>query len=212
MALELKISVLSYDKKNHIVTLSDDTQDYDPGGNPGGYGPPNPERLDCALVVSVVRYYNGLEEVQWVDPLTDTELTFKFKSDGVYSLYLCCLEYEPGVYDVNDMSLGRVFYSVLDDQVYEVIDLGNGVNGLKKTNDVVNNSLSVSDALIYNVSSYLENKKISFLIEDIKSCEKKLSDTYYDVVKSLEGADCHFKEGCYNEAEGVFLFSTKIKK
>jgi hypothetical protein len=161
MALQLKISIPSFDPATHTATINDDTGVYNAGSNPGGYGAPNPERNTLALVISTVRYNSEVEDVQWSDPLTDSVFSNTFISNGVYAVYLCAIEFEAGAYDPTVMATGRVFYSVVDDKVYKVIET-DGVKTAEETKDVVDNSLHVSAPTYYLVVSYAEEKARGF--------------------------------------------------
>jgi hypothetical protein len=212
MALELKISESSYDRVTNTVTLNDDTGIYNVTTNPGGFGTPNPERNTLALVVSAVRIYNQVEVVKWNDPINDTSFDYDFISDGVYDIYLCALPFEAGAFDPNLLATDYVFYSVLDNAVYKVVENTDGTKEVNETNDVVSNSSHISSALKYMVKSYNEKKRIALFCEDINSCTEDLSVEYKDLSKSLEAAECYFHETFYLQSDNTFVYMTKIDK
>ena len=211
MALELKISEDSYIKDTHIATFNDDTGVYNVATNIGGYGAPNPDRAGLALVVSTVRVSGQMEVVKWSDPISDTSFDYDFFSDGVHDVYLCSIPFEAGAYDVTLMSEGFVFYSVLDDKIYKVVDK-EGIKSVEETNDVVSNSLDVSLALKYKVQSHAETKRINIFCEDVKSCDEKLTETYKDVLKSIDAAECYFEEGFYLQSDKTLSYLCNISK
>lgn len=211
MALLLKISESSYDRSTHTATFSDDTGVYNVTTNPGGYGSPNPDRNTLALVVSAVRVYNQAEIVKWDDPINDSTFDYLFEADGVYDVYLCAIPFEAGAYDPTLMAIDYVFYSVLDDAVYKVVDR-NGTNVVEETNDVVANSSHVSAVLKYKVQSRTEQRRIDMFCEDICSCEETTTTVYADLVKALEAAECYFEETFYLQSDNTFVYLTKIGK
>lgn len=220
MALSLKISVQSYDRGNHIITMSDDTGVYNVTTNPTGYGAPNEERANLPLILSV-KQKDSTERIQWGNPITDTSLTFDFLNDGVYNIYLCAIEFEAGAYDPTLMSLGRVFYSVLDDKVYKVVQ-GSSTYIVEETCDVYDNSLyrttiiEEQDNVLYGsnylVTSYAEQKKREFWAEEMGSCFTCLSREYIDLVKCIELAECYFSNILFKKSNQVIVFAKKILK
>lgn len=217
MALELKISEsAAYDRENHVATFSDDTGVYAGGTNEGGYGSPNPERSEFALVVSSIRINNKLETVKiGANPLTDALFNFDFINDQVSDIYLCAIPFESNPIDIQSFPDGYVFYYVDENEIYKVIDR-EGTKVIETTSDVVNNSLHLSAPLKYQVSSYSEKKKRDFYCDEIISCEMNsewdLSEEYKDLNKSLDAAKCYFEEGYYLQADNTYLFMNKIEK
>lgn len=212
MALELKISESSFDRSTDTATFNDDTGIYNVTTNPGGYETPNPSRNTLALVVSAVRIYNQAEIVKWDDPINDSTFDYFFEADGVYDIYLCALPFEAGAFDPNVLATDYVFYSVLDDEVYKVVERDDGSKYVEETNDVVANASHVSAPLKYKVQSYAEKKRISIFCEDISSCSEKLSEEYKDVLKFIEAAECYFEEGFYLQSDNTLLYLCKISK
>jgi hypothetical protein len=212
MALQLQISEDSYDRGTHTITINDDTGVYNAGTNPGGYGAPNPERVDLALVISTVRRVSRVEDVQWSDPLTDTQFDNTFISNGVFEIRLCALEFEPGAFDATLMPEGRVFYSVQDDQVYKVVVV-NEVQTAVSTTDVYQNALHKSAPLLELVTSRAEEKaRDTFWCKEMGFCFKCMSREYTDLRKVIEAAECYFEEQQYRQADQVMDFSEKIIK
>jgi hypothetical protein len=212
MALELKISESSFDRSTDTATFNDDTGVYNATTNPGGYDSPNPSRNTLALVVSAVRIYNQAEIVKWDDPINDSSFDYEFTSDGVHDIYLCALPFEAGAFDPNALATDYVFYSVLDNEVYKVIEREDGSKYVEETNDVVANASHVSSALKYKVQSFAEKKKISLHCGDVNSCSKESYEVYKDVLKSIEAAECYFEEGFYLQSDNTLLYLCKINK
>lgn len=213
MALELKIVVSGYDNPSHTLTIDDTTGAYSSPTNIGGYGSPNPERNTLALVVSSTRVNTNQELVKWSDPLTDTSFDFDYLGDGVSDIYLCALPFEAGAFDPTLMTLGYVFYSVVDDKVYKVVFDTDGVTQIvEETNDVVGNSLYTSEVLKYLVKSYAEEKRITLWCEYIQACSKKLPEEYVDLLKTIEASECYFEDAYYTEADNAIAFTVQIDK
>ena len=213
MALQLKITVTGFNRATHILSLDDTTGVYNNPANLGGYGAPNPERNEFALVISSIRVMNDLEDVQFgADPLTDASFTFEVAVDQVSNIRLCAIPFESTPLDIQALALGYVFYHVNDDLVYKVVDAGNGIKELVTTTDVFANALHSSVALPYLVKSYAENRRIDFWCEEVVSCSGIPSQEYIDNLKVLEAMECHFDELFYLKADQVALFSGKISK
>lgn len=210
MSLLLKIEEQSFDRINHVLTANDITGLFNVTTNPGGYGVPNPDRSSLAFVLSSTRV-NGNEEVQWSDPLTDTAFDFTYISDGVYDVRLVAVEFEAGAFDPNIMTLGRVFYSVVDDRLYKVVQDGSGQT-VENTNDAVANSLHVSLVFNFLVSSFSETKAIDIFCEAFNggSCVG-LREEYNDLNRVLDAIGCYFEEGYFERADNLFALAEKIK-
>lgn len=114
MALELRIH------KNSITTtglliIKDVTGDYDSSANPGGYGTPNPDRDDIALLLrSFNNRYNGGTYVTSVpvvatpddsDPLESTTWEVAIDKQGWYKivLYGCRILDEAVLLNINEV-------------------------------------------------------------------------------------------------------------
>lgn len=212
MALLLKISESSYDRSTHTATFSDDTGNYNASTNPGGYGTPNPERNTLALVVSAVRINNQLEVVKWDDPINDSSFDYLFEADGVYDIYLCSIPFITGSFDPNALATDYVFYSVQDDLVYKVKESENGSKYVEETNDVVANSLHISEPLKYKSQSRNEQRLNCMWCDWVKSCEVNLPEEYIDLEKGLRAVECYFEEAYYLQADNGLLYMNKIDK
>ncbi len=208
MALLLKISEQSYDKVTHTVTMSDDTGVFNVVTNPGGYGTPNPDRSSLALILSGFKI-DGQEYVQWVDPLTDATFGLTFVEDGAYDMRVCSAEYEVGSFDVSLMSVGRVFYSVVDDKLYKVI-LDDGVNVLDETTDLVGNSIETSLIFNYLVTSQAENRAISIFCDSFLNFCTCLREEYNDLRRGIDSMTCYFNQAYYSQVNTEAEFIKKI--
>lgn len=70
MALILRLTYTSINSDGTQITITDSTGNYDASTNPGGYGTPNPDRSDIALILrAFVKRFDDSDEI------TDTLLT-----------------------------------------------------------------------------------------------------------------------------------------
>jgi hypothetical protein len=90
MALVINIVKSSINDEGTEMLLSDSTGSYEVSDNPGGYGTPNPERGDIALILVAnnKRQDDGDVEctVQSYNPVSADEFTVELNKDGWYQI------------------------------------------------------------------------------------------------------------------------------
>lgn len=91
MALQLKLARTGIDSVGTKMYLQDATGDYHVDDNPGGWGAPNPERVDRAVLVQAFnRKSTASDEAVFdpYDPETVDKFTLNCTADGYYEIFI----------------------------------------------------------------------------------------------------------------------------
>ena len=210
MALELKLTIGAFDKDTNTLALTDTTGVYHVTNNPTGYGAPNEERANLALVISTRVSTKLGENVQFDDPLTDSAFNYVFTSDNSYDVYLCGLPIEASP-DVSLLAEGYVYYDSDANLIYKV-ELVNAVKTAVETTEVIDNSSYVTEIQYFLVTSQLEGTQISYFCDAFsdRKCNP-LREEYGQIDRILESIRCYFEEGYYAEVLNLSDLGRKIK-
>lgn len=196
------------------IDITDDgtgNQTFISGVNLGGFGAPNPERSDVALIlVSVNKASAGdiLIVIAPYDPESAANWTLDIdNNDGVYESTLFALNKKTG-----SESVGDVVYSVADGEVHKITDNGftvlSGLDLLAETNPGIDSDL-LTDFIVVN-STIIKNTLNKEVTDALRLYTQKICDfetvfakqNDYNYIRTLlEGGVLQFCRGNYTLAQ-----------
>lgn len=185
MALVINIVKDSINDSGTELYLRDDTGAYEVSDNPGGYGTPNPERDELALILIATNKRDGENGgegdvecvVQSYDPVSASTFTVTLYKDGWYQVKTFGLR----LYDVNtSFSLTEATYDV-SSQTIRKIATKSGSGPYTYTYDIIEKEDLDESSVITLYSAVLN----SLVIPGICKCYSSSNKNFFDAVSPV---------------------------
>ena len=206
MALQLKISIASFNRVTKTATINDTTGTFNAISNPGGYGAPNPDRSSFALVITARRVI-GQNETAHVesDAVTDATWNYVFTFGGSYEIFLVALPIETNP-DVSSLAEGYIYWETVTQKIFLV------KNGIAvETNSVIDGALHISVVTNHLVTAFSEERAIEiFCLTFLRGACLPLREEYNDLNRTLDAIQCYFQEAYFEKADELFTLANKI--
>lgn len=206
MALQLKISIASFDRVTKTATINDTTGNFNAITNPGGYGAPNPDRSSFALVITARRVIaqNETAHVE-SDAVTDATWNYVFTSDGSYEIFLVALPIETNP-DVSLLAEDYIYWETVSAKIFIVKD---GV--AVETKSVIDGALHISVVTNFLVTAFSEGNAIEiFCSSFLTGACLPVREEYNDLNRTLDAIQCYFEEAYFEKADELFTLANKI--
>lgn len=176
MSLVLVISKDSISSDGTTMTIVDSTGDYNVTTNPGGYGTPNPDRADIAIILRAFAKRISEDDIELdiasYDPENATEWEITLNKDGWQQIEAYGLR----LYSVDtEFSIGELTYNAATDEIFKILTKS-GSGPYTYTYDVVTID-EVDEDDVTTAYSYVLNTLVLSL-SDI--CLYKSIKKYYD--------------------------------
>ena len=232
MALVINIVKDSINDSGTELYLTDATGAYEVSDNPGGYGTPNPERSEIALILIATNKRDGDNGgegdvecvVQDYNPVSASSFTVTLYKDGWYQIKTYGLR----LYDVStSFSLTEATYDV-DTQTIRKILTKSGTGPYTYTYEVIEKEILTESSVITLYSAVLNTLVLEALCKCHASATKNYAEsvdqtgsktalddntefrTYLKIDTYLKSIKYNFSFGSYTQAQLIVEQTEKI--
>ncbi len=185
MALVINIVKDSINDAGTELYLRDDTGAYEVSDNPGGYGTPNPDRDEIALILIATNKRDGDNggegdvecEVQSYDPVSASAFTVNLYKDGWYQVKTFGLR----LYDVNtSFSITEAVYDVSSQKIRKILTKS-GSGPYTYTYEEIEKEGLVENSVITLYSAVLN----TLVLEALCKCHASANKNFFDAVSPV---------------------------
>lgn len=185
MALVINIVKDSINDAGTELYLKDATGTYEVSDNPGGYGTPNPERDELALILIATNKRDGENggegdvecEIQSYNPVSASAFTVNLYKDGWYQIKTFGLR----LYDVNtSFSLTEAVYDVASQKIRKILTK-TGAGPYTYTYEEIEKEDLVESSVITLYSAVLN----TLVLEALCKCHSSANKNFFDTVSPV---------------------------